>query len=253
MGHFGFGFMEPAAGAAAYVANNGADFDGTSDWLEATSMTGISDSKTFIFSCWVYPDALSYYQRVFGCEDASAAVDGIRIQIGGDGEIVILGLTSVPSIELNYFGASSQIGTAAWQHILIAVDMTDESGCFVYVDDSDVTGSWNEVTDATLDFTKNRYTVGGDEDGGEKFNGGLQEVYFAADQYIDISVEANRRKFIDASGKPVDLGSDGSTPTGTSPDLYLKSAYDSFETNSGSGSNFTVNGALADKGSSPSD
>jgi hypothetical protein len=63
-------------------------------------------------------------------------------------------------------------------------------------------------------------------------------------EFLDISVEANRRKFINAAGDPVDLGSDGSTPTSTAPIVYQNGDFTNFETNQGTGGNFTVTGAL---------
>lgn len=44
--------------------------------------------------------------------------------------------------------------------------------------------------------------------------------YWEAHDFIDISVEANRRKFIDSLGYPVDLGGDGSNP-GVTPIVFL--------------------------------
>ena len=74
-----------------------------------------------------------------------------------------------------------------------------------------------------------------------------------AAEYLDISVENNRRKFIDADGFPVDLGSDGSTPTGIAAIMFFSGATVSWHTNDGSGGGFTENGALTDAATSPSD
>ena len=52
----------------------------------------------------------------------------------------------------------------------------------------------------------------------------MADTWIAPDQSIDFSVTANRRKFIDASGKPADLGANGQTPTGTPPPLFLRRA-----------------------------
>eukprot|EP00951_Prasinocladus_malaysianus_P002741 scaffold19422_cov43-Prasinocladus_malaysianus.AAC.1 len=45
--------------------------------------------------------------------------------------------------------------------------------------------------------------------------------FYATREFLDMSVEANRRKFVSASGAPVLLGVDGSLPTGNAPDIYL--------------------------------
>ncbi len=48
----------------------------------------------------------------------------------------------------------------------------------------------------------------------------IAEAWFAPGQFIDFTNSANRAKFHDAMNAPVDLGTDGSTPTGSAPALY---------------------------------
>lgn len=77
--------------------------------------------------------------------------------------------------------------------------------------------------------------------------------WFAPGQFIDFSVLGNRRKFVDGSGKPVDLGTDGSIPTGTAPAIFFSGNASSFAINKGTGGAFTLTGALTNASSSPSD
>jgi hypothetical protein len=63
--------------------------------------------------------------------------------------------------------------------------------------------------------------------------------------FCDLSVTANRRKFINADLTPVDLGNDGSGPFGTQPPLFLtvrpgSSNPDDFLINNGSGGAWTT-------------
>lgn len=48
--------------------------------------------------------------------------------------------------------------------------------------------------------------------------------YYLTNEFIDLTVEANRRKFYSAGGCPVNLGDDGSTPTGNRPLVYFSGA-----------------------------
>ena len=80
---------------------------------------------------------------------------------------------------------------------------------------------------------------------------GLSEIWFDT-TFFDLSMSANRLKFIDVNGYPVNLGSDGSTPTGSQPILYLKNPAASVGTNSGSGGNLTANGTFVAASTSPS-
>ena len=95
--------------------------------------------------------------------------------------------------------------------------------------------------------------VGGLPDGTLKLDGSIAELWFAPGVYIDLSVEENRRKFITDALRPANLGSDGSTPTGSAPLIYLSGATSSWHTNKGTGGGFTENGDLTDSTSSPSD
>jgi hypothetical protein len=63
--------------------------------------------------------------------------------------------------------------------------------------------------------------------------------------WVDLTVVANRRKFINADKSPVDLGANGQTPFGTPPNIYL-AAYSGVATdltiNRGTaGGTFTIN------------
>src|SRR3546814_17811034 len=70
--------------------------------------------------------------------------------------------------------------------------------------------------------------------------------------YIDLSVTANRRKFVGSgAATSVDLGADGSTPTGTAPLVFLSGATADWHTNKGAGGGFTENGALTDAATDP--
>ena len=42
---------------------------------------------------------------------------------------------------------------------------------------------------------------------------------------------------------PVDCGSDGTTPTGTAPAIYMRNDINAYGTNAGTGGNFDTNGA----------
>ena len=72
----------------------------------------------------------------------------------------------------------------------------------------------------------------------------IADFYFNPTTYIDLSVTANRRKFISASLHPVDRGATGSIPTGTAPIMYQSGAVASWQTNKGTGGGFTLTGAL---------
>lgn len=81
----------------------------------------------------------------------------------------------------------------------------------------------------------------------------MADVWIAPGVSLDLSVDANRRKFISAAGKPVDLGANGELPTGSPPTIFFSGDKDAFPVNKGTGGAFTLVGALTDADSRPSD
>lgn len=120
----------------------------------------------------------------------------------------------------------------------------------LYINDSvpGLTGS--VTTDSDIDFTDSDYAVGSATGGFSKFNGDLADVFFHP-VFLDLSIEANRRKFIDVIGKPVDLGPTGAVPLGFVPMVFLSGDADEFPINRGTGGGMTENGALTNAGTAP--
>lgn len=222
---------------SVYAANTGADFDGTNDSLSrGAAWTGAVDGKEGIFSCWIKIGTRQLSQII-----ASGAFT-VAVQQGVGGAIYFL---ASGALDLN----SSVLSTGTWHHILASWD-TANNEAHIYIDDiEDKTET--TLNDATLDYDNAAWRIGSLVNEAQKFDGAIQELYFNFVTHLDLSVEANRRKFIDASGLPVDLGADGSTPTGTAPHLYFKNVFGTFHTNLGSGGDCTVTGALADEGTNP--
>lgn len=73
---------------------------------------------------------------------------------------------------------------------------------------------------------------------------GIADLFIAAPAaFYDLSVVANRRKFIHAALTPVDLGADASSVLGTAPPIYLTSrtgVANDFAANHGTGGAFTI-------------
>ena len=95
-------------------------------------------------------------------------------------------------------------------------------------------------------FKKDVHAIGARaSNNASKLNGANSDFAIWPGVYVDLSVTANRRLFIDANGKPVDLSkSGGAVATHGTPLVLLKTAVPNFETNSGNGGNFTEVGTL---------
>jgi hypothetical protein len=108
----------------------------------------------------------------------------------------------------------------------------------------------NTVTlDSEIEYSSHSADTRVEFAGGDFIGAPIQEamaiIWFDTEQFIDITIEANRRKFIDANQMPVALGPDGSLPTGTAPQVYLDNPLSTFHRNRGTSVDFTVFGTPA--------
>ena len=231
--------------ANTYVAN-AVEFDGISDSYDRTSaLTGVSDSKLFTCVVWIDPKAAA--TGVIWQSNAFPLTNGLSWFANffrwdleqTDGTSVFTADTGTLSLN-------------AWYPILFSVDLGNTLFNW-YHGDTDLGITPSPFTDAEIDWESiTTHRIGEATNGSNDFTGCMAELWFAPGVYIDFSVEANRRKFIDANGKPVSLGDNGELPTETAPLIYLNNAASTFGTNKGSGGNFTLTGNPAVCVDSPS-
>ncbi len=156
----------------------------------------------------------------------------------------------------NFIAASAAaISSSNWMHILFACQtdtVVPPQLAKLYINDVDVTDVITPLTTLFTILTNGLPFFVGDDTFTDVLLGDLSEFYFAPGQFLDLTVTANRRKFISASGKPVDLGSSGALPTGTAPAIFFSGNAAAFSTNQGTGGAFTLTGSLTNASTSPS-
>lgn len=226
-------------------AANGVNFDGANDYLtRGAGLTGAADGKEFTVSFW------------FKTTQAVGAVildtPNGRVSITSDvaAGVMTFDFDFLKSNDDGVAELSStvDVNDGLWHHIICSFNAaTDEK--YIFVDDASSI-SVGTFIDGIVDFTDTNCGIFATSSGTSKFDACIADFWMTL-SFFDISVQANRRKFIDASGNPVDLGSDGSTPTGTAPLIFFSGATASWHTNKGSGGGFTENGALSDCASDP--
>jgi len=227
---------------------NAVRFDGTNDFLtRGAGFTGASDNKTGLVSFW------------FNLKGGDAVImkimeqapGQIEIQRQADNKIFHRFQGSGGLAAWNGNTTQTFLSSGTWIHYLLSFDAA--AGVRqLYIADNVETVLNSVENDTTADWTGTDWGIGAAPAGGLKLNSDVAEFYMT-NEFLDLSVVANRRKFIDAVAKPVDLGTDGSTPTGTKPLVFFSGATVAWHTNKGSGGGFTENGALTDGFDSPSD
>lgn len=212
--------------------------------IRTTQLAGIADSKTFSCSFWVQFNSSSGGLREdniagFWIANSNATwrifrdtSDNLRIVAGSRLSATVSGaITTSPAF------------------VQICVDLADTAKRFVYINGVAQTVTWSTYVNNLIDFTVAtqtlmcRYTTGAA--GG--MDGSLGEFYFTTD-YIDFSQEANRLKFRDAFGNPVDLSAQITAQAIPTPLIYMRMPPTSFGTNSGTGGDFALGGSPTDGG-----
>lgn len=242
---FGVGIAGASAGAKNWytgVAPYAYDYDGTNDYAtRGADLTGIADGKQGTFSAWIRIDGGNGATRVIAGNGGNLTEPNERrflAYLETDNKVYFFA-AKADNTTLLFINSSAHTAGAAWLHVLASWNLAT-GDTHLYVNDVDENVETAAVND-TIDYTTGQFSVGAFSSGASKFNGCISELFFHT-TYIDLSVAANRRKFITAGGKPQYLGVDGSAPLGVQPLLYAPTGDPS--NNKGSGGNFTVTGAL---------
>jgi hypothetical protein len=233
-----------ARGPSEFWADS-AEFNGSNQYLSRTSaLSGVADGKVFSFACAFNADDVSVDRSIFMI-DAGANLK-FSIQVDGAGTLIIRGYNSGGTQILD-IRKTSAVATGNWYRLLCSVDLTNASNR--YTDLSGVSSfTYSTYTDDNIQFSATRVGVGANARATAIWfmDGKIGFLWFNT-EYIDFSQEANRLKFFDAFNNPVDLGADGSIPTGNQPLIYMNEGFH-LGTNLGSGGNFTPQNTPTDGG-----
>jgi len=206
-------------------------FDGTNDYLSRSSdLTGNADSKTFTLSAWVYNSPTDgFILRSLGSSGQ------FKFYIDSTGNAIVRAYNTSGTQALK-FTVPLSTGTSAkgcsnytFYHILCSVDLANTANRHLYVNDKAVSVSYSPYVDSSIDFSGGSHSVGSSGGGGNGLQARLSNLFLDY-TYRDLSIEANRRLFIDADGKPASGQAD------LTPILYLPmTSADTAGSNSGTG------------------
>ena len=243
-----------------YEVNAGADFiSGGIDYMRATSGMGISDGYVGTFSCWIKRSSTATSQAPVWLTVDSGGWDEFQIRESEFVDVLQLYIQGNGATDYIIFQTDEGVlgRDDTWHHLLLSWNTNfaaDSKICHMYVDDAEVYSAASDDFGAmTLPYGENDWGVSNTivRTSSAYIDGGVSHMWFD-DSFIDLSVKANRRKFITSTHRPVNLGSIGELPTGSQPVIYLRGTGTGFTVNSGSGGNFTATGTLTTPSNSPS-
>jgi hypothetical protein len=224
--------VKPAPGGSSYT------FDGSTTWLSRGSLVGAADGSLGTMSLWLYVDSAGDgTNRKLVIDNISACYLGLA----ANDKIALVMKTDVPGNLLVHY-SDAAFPTDQWVHYIGSWSLTGTPAVGVYINGV-AQGAPDTLAAGTVDSSGATAWGIGDYDEGaiQPFTGSIAELYYNQAEYIDLSVAANRALFITPELEPVDLGSDGSKPTGTAPIIYMP--FRDLE-NKGTGGQFTENGTI---------
>ena len=225
-------------------------FDGTNDYLtRGGDWTGSSDTKTFIVSFWLKIEGGGGTTRRILDDTTSFNL----VEIDSSDKIRIKLQNVITGTILDIKSTTSFTADGLWHHFMSSGDMAAGTA-YLYRDGVEDKTTTTAPVNFSADWTRTEHSVGATTVGGSLLNVDMAEFYFNIATSLDLSVSTNRDKFYNA-GRPVSLGADGSTPTGSQPLVYLKhvpgAAATDFGTNLGSGGGMTITGTLTEVTDAP--
>ncbi len=246
---FGFGLSvaHRSSGGGAGGGGNGndyaavgRDYNGAKFQSRTTALAATADNTAGIISAWVRPTAFAADQTVLALMD-SGLTGGQRLYVNTSSKIRLQVSNAAGSSSIN--SETNAVTANKWHHVLFSWRVTPSLSMLGYGDDVSLAANSfanSNTTVADIVSLVSNY-FGERPNGAEKFTGCIAEVFYH-NVYLDITVLANRRKFIDGNGKPVSLGATGALPLGVQPLLYTPVG--DLSSNSGSAAAFSQ-GAVA--------
>jgi hypothetical protein len=222
-------------GGGGSYSPNATGFNGSTQYISKASGAIGADGKIAMMSLWIWPSDANT-RTVMGLEDLPI----VGIQKNGAGTVVLYCNDSIGTNQMVVTSATT-LTQATWSHILLSFDLTNSSNRWLYINDvADSSANWSVYNNTNINFSRSSPSgIAANSAGGSKFSGSLSEVYLSLGTALDLSVSSNRRLFYSSTGHPAgDLGTNGAP----APALYLKNAYTSFGTNSGTMGDFTIQG-----------
>lgn len=235
-----------ASGGSSYEAY-GVDWNNGNFIQKTSALSG--NNSAFTISTWFFYDNTSnggymYQHQQNG--QFGGVFDAVEFRTAAGGDINFALNSNGGSGLMTCNTAAGVADRGSWNHFIASWNGTT-SKCYVNGVSQNTT-----TANGTFPWTSGlrQYRVGGSVNS-TSFNGAMAE-FFLDNTYIDLTQASNRSKFYSSQNLPVDLGADGSGPTGAAPLAYFKLNFSNgtanLGDNLGTGGDFTVSAGGATDG-----
>ena len=220
--------------------------DGDYIWTSFLANTVASNKGTY--SIWLRFHATDGQAQYLSVAQV-IGVGGVLREANNRFRFFMQNCAGVPLFDMQ--SASAYTVSSGWIHVLASWDL-GAGRADLYINDADDRAPNPGILNGPICYASLKWGIGGLNNG--ELDADVAELYAALGTYIDLTVVANRRKFSDATGRPVDLGTNCTTPTGSRPTGCFTGAPAVWNTNKGEGAGFNLQGnGLEAAPTSPSD
>jgi hypothetical protein len=218
------------------------------DYLTTAALAGATTSDKGTFSVWLHFN---------GHDGSSQILAGAQIIASGG---IVRNANNKIQFQLNACNgaflldvqsAHTYTSASGWIHVLASWDLAANKAQ-LYINGSSDLAPGGTLTDGAICYTAPKWGIGGLSSA--TLDADVADWYASFGTAVDFDVVANRNRFSNPSGKPIDLAADCSNPTGVTPIGCFTGALATWPTNKGTGAGFTVHGdGLTAAPTSPSD
>lgn len=243
----------PLAAAIPVNIVDAVALNGSGNYLQRANIVGVSDGKRGTVSLWIRRTLSGKSEVLFNT--ATSTSFGLYVLFDGS-DVCSAGGSQGNNAPVFHLGGSGSTRTVTpadgWTHILASWDVAI-SAAHLWIQDANADLAPIVYSTNDIKYDGGNVGLGAYNTGLGFFTGDMAEVWISFTDYFDLTIAANRRKFIRGGGKPQFLGANGERPSGTSPAIYMKGPASVFPGNLGTGGAFNVHGTLNDAATSPSD
>lgn len=218
-----------------------------------SALTGVSNQQRGIISVWfrVIGFNANGPAYLWSTRDTGKGTGGrsrIYVNTAGRSFISIVNtVTPIPGAAYLFDTPAGTIVPGGWYHLLGSFDnsLNVRHG---YLNDQNMVPLGGSVSGSgSAEWVQTDYQTSNDWASTlPNLLADIGHLYINTAEYLDLSVTANRRKFITSDLQEVNMNVDGSGPTGTAPAVYFAGPAIDWADNKGTGGAFSMTGDLTD-------
>lgn len=237
------GFPIPGVDSNFVNEGNGAYINRSNSSLSNVTPGG---AATMLFSAWFYRKGATGVAKSIFALGSSGGTEPLVLSIDASNKFNILTRDTVANRVVQWATTPTLPPPGEWFHLMFS--MANKGDPQIYINDSAVAStriSNDPLANNNISWQAFGQRIGASLALNQRWNGAMAQFYLKAAQSLDLTVVENRRKFINGSGKPVDVGATGSLPTGSAATILFDNVAASWNTNKGNGgANFDASGTF---------